>query len=278
MVRPCRLRAPSHTRISTIKQQNQQPHSQQPSLRVPAYRQFSQTLSFALPRKDSQHKDSINTEATEYSKSATDDESARQEDAAFNPDITDPQEQKDKAGEGTGGGTVSNSSPRAPRGHLWACRRLLNTSAWTTCIRVRVLRYHLRRIRTTLLTSVPRTQKSASSEEKQRAEQRTRAAALIPRATGRGPVVAPVRAREAGSLESEATRTSGFRSGQCGHVGNESRMRCGIPDYDFVSDGPQNCVSAFNTIPLLRPRYEYVKTLESGFWLLPSLFLAMACT
>lgn len=54
------------------------------------------------PRKDSQDKDSINTEATEYSKSATDDESARQEDAAFNPDITDPQESKEKAGEKTG--------------------------------------------------------------------------------------------------------------------------------------------------------------------------------
>ena len=53
----------------------------------------------------------MNTEATEYSKSATDDESARQGDAAFDPDITDPQEQKDKAGEGTGGGTVSNFSP-----------------------------------------------------------------------------------------------------------------------------------------------------------------------
>ena len=51
----------------------------------------------------------MNTEATEYSKSATDDEGARHDDAAFNPDITDPQQQKDKAGEGTGEGTVSKS-------------------------------------------------------------------------------------------------------------------------------------------------------------------------
>lgn len=51
----------------------------------------------------------MNTEATEYSKSATDDEGARQEDAAFNPDITDPQEQKDKAGEGTGGDKDANN-------------------------------------------------------------------------------------------------------------------------------------------------------------------------
>lgn len=77
-----------------------------------------------MPRKDSQHKDSINTEATEYSKSATDDESARQGDAAFDPDITDPQQQKDKAGEGTGG-TVSDSVPHVPRGHLEPLRRLL---------------------------------------------------------------------------------------------------------------------------------------------------------
>ena len=44
----------------------------------------------------------MNVEAAETSKSATDDESARQEDAAFDPDITDPQEQHEKAGEGTG--------------------------------------------------------------------------------------------------------------------------------------------------------------------------------
>ena len=124
MVRPCRLRAPSHTRISTIKQQSR---SQQPTPKIPAPRQFSQTLSFAMPRKDSQHKDSINTEATEYSKSATDDESARQGDAAFDPGITDPQQQKDKAGEGTEG-TVSDNVPHAPRGHLEAVRRLLNNS------------------------------------------------------------------------------------------------------------------------------------------------------
>lgn len=115
MMRPCYLRARSHTRISTVKQQAR---SEQPLPGIPARRQFSQTLSSALPRKDSQHKDSINTEATEYSKSATDDESARQEDAAFNPDITDPQQQKDKAGEGTAGDTVSNSSTLRQRDPL----------------------------------------------------------------------------------------------------------------------------------------------------------------
>ncbi|KAL8826178.1 MAG: hypothetical protein Q9170_007502 [Blastenia crenularia] len=54
------------------------------------------------PRKDSQDKDSINTEATEYSKSGTDDASARHEDTAFNPDVTDPGDQKDKVGDKTG--------------------------------------------------------------------------------------------------------------------------------------------------------------------------------
>lgn len=115
MVRPCRLRAPTHTRISTVKQHARLQQAQ-------PYRPFSQTISFALPRKDSQNKDSINTEATEYSKSATDDEAARQGDAAFDPDITDPQEQKQKAGEGTGGGTVSRPSPHVRRGRLEAIK------------------------------------------------------------------------------------------------------------------------------------------------------------
>lgn len=68
----------------------------------PSRRPISTSSQLAYPRKDSQDKDSINTEATEYSKSGTDDEGARQEDAAFDPNITDPQEQKGKAGEGTG--------------------------------------------------------------------------------------------------------------------------------------------------------------------------------
>lgn len=102
--RPSAIRAPAYTRISTIETKSQ---CQPAFRRVPAPRQFSQSKRSAYPRKDSQDKDSINTEATEYSKSATDDEGARQEDAAFDPDITHPQEEMDKAGEGTGKGTVS---------------------------------------------------------------------------------------------------------------------------------------------------------------------------
>ncbi|KAL8933999.1 MAG: hypothetical protein Q9211_005463 [Gyalolechia sp. 1 TL-2023] len=47
-------------------------------------------------------KDSIEREATEYSKSGTDDASAGQDDAAFDPDVTDPEEQKNKVGDKTG--------------------------------------------------------------------------------------------------------------------------------------------------------------------------------
>ena len=105
-MRSYRLRVPSHTRISVIKAQLR---SNAQIRTAPSRRQFSQSTGLGYPRKDSQDKDSMNTEATEYSKSATDDEGARHDDAAFNPDITDPQQQKDKAGEGTGEGTVSKS-------------------------------------------------------------------------------------------------------------------------------------------------------------------------
>ncbi|KAL8905061.1 MAG: hypothetical protein Q9207_002876 [Kuettlingeria erythrocarpa] len=69
---------------------------------APAPRLFSQSPCIRYPRKDSQHKDSISAEATEYSKSGTDDESARQEDIAFDPSTTDPGEQKDEVEERTG--------------------------------------------------------------------------------------------------------------------------------------------------------------------------------
>ena len=104
MVRPYRLRAPSHTRISTIKQKTVRSTS---ITFTATQRGFSQSARALYPRKDSQHKDSINTEATEYSKSASDDEGARQQDAAFDPNVTDPQEQMDIAGKGTEG-KVSN--------------------------------------------------------------------------------------------------------------------------------------------------------------------------
>ena len=91
-----RHQLPSHESLNSWKRRSQIQAS--PS----SPRHISSSAPFAYPRKDSQDKDSINTEATEYSKSATDDESARQGDAAFDPNITDPQEQHAKAGEGQG--------------------------------------------------------------------------------------------------------------------------------------------------------------------------------
>jgi hypothetical protein len=63
-------------------------------------RQLHQSSLVRLTRKDSQDKDSINTEATEYSKSGTDDATARNEEAAFDPKKTGPSEEKETAGEG----------------------------------------------------------------------------------------------------------------------------------------------------------------------------------
>lgn len=69
-----------------------------PSIRL--LRPFSQTPLSRFPRKDSQNRNSINTEATEYSKSGTDDGAAKQKEAAFDPSITDPKTEEKVAGEG----------------------------------------------------------------------------------------------------------------------------------------------------------------------------------
>jgi hypothetical protein len=74
-------------------------HAPKRLIAAPA-RLLSHSAIRAYPRKDSQDKDSINTEATEYSKSGSDDAAARQEKAAFDPSTTDPQEEKEIAGAG----------------------------------------------------------------------------------------------------------------------------------------------------------------------------------
>ncbi|SLM34063.1 hypothetical protein LPUS_02737 [Lasallia pustulata] len=78
-------------------------------------RPFSHSPPLAYPRKDSQDKDSIQAEATEYSKSGTDDDAARQEEAAFDPEKTSPEDEKDTAGDGDGGNPleVSPANPDA---------------------------------------------------------------------------------------------------------------------------------------------------------------------
>ncbi|KAI9764197.1 MAG: hypothetical protein M1835_007612 [Candelina submexicana] len=67
--------------------------------RIASVRSLHRTTAVSWPRKDSQHKDSINTEATEYSKSGTDDQAAREQDAAFDPQKTSPETEKETAGE-----------------------------------------------------------------------------------------------------------------------------------------------------------------------------------
>lgn len=109
-----RQRLPPHSRIPTTNSQSQLHH---PTLTPSAHRLLSTFSRLGYPRKDSQDKDSINTEATEYSKSATDDEGARQEEAAFNPNITDPQEENEKAGESTGVSLDLLSVDRLSLGH-----------------------------------------------------------------------------------------------------------------------------------------------------------------
>ncbi|TVY31036.1 hypothetical protein LHYA1_G000206 [Lachnellula hyalina] len=85
-------------------------------IRVPqtSMRHFSQHRSSQYPRKDSQNKDSIDTEATEYTKSGTDDQTAANEDAAFNPDITSPEAEKKAAGKGNEGKTNGNPLEVSP--------------------------------------------------------------------------------------------------------------------------------------------------------------------
>ncbi|MCJ1282407.1 hypothetical protein MMC26_001730 [Xylographa opegraphella] len=72
-----------------------------PRLSHPAH-PFSTTSRSLYPRADSQHKDSMNTEAQEYAKSGTDVDAANQDNAAFDPSKTDPTEQKEEAGKGKG--------------------------------------------------------------------------------------------------------------------------------------------------------------------------------
>lgn len=67
-------------------------------LSISARRQAEQNPN---PQHDAQeNREKINTDANEYAKSGTDDTAASNEEAAFDPEITNPQEAKKKAGEG----------------------------------------------------------------------------------------------------------------------------------------------------------------------------------
>lgn len=59
-------------------------------------------------------REKIDRDPNEYSKSGTDEASAANEEAAFDPNITDPQEAKKKAGEGNRGNPL-DASPANPK-------------------------------------------------------------------------------------------------------------------------------------------------------------------
>lgn len=71
-----------------------------PFFRPPRAQTYTTSPRLSFPRKGAEDRNDINTDATEYSKSGTDDMAAAQQDAAFNPHRTDPQDQKNVAGEG----------------------------------------------------------------------------------------------------------------------------------------------------------------------------------
>ncbi|KAI9818841.1 MAG: hypothetical protein M1827_007662 [Pycnora praestabilis] len=110
--------------------------------RLTTGRQFHPSTPTTYARKDSQDKDSINTESTEYSKSGSDAGSAQQDEAAFDPKQTDPVEQKDTAGEGTGSENpleVSPANPEVskPRGEQEGGAQSSSSSSGTTSDRQR---------------------------------------------------------------------------------------------------------------------------------------------
>ena len=73
---------------------------------VAASRPFSQA-PIRLARKDTQDKDSLKPEPTEYSKSGSDDAAAATEKAAFDPSSTRPEEEQNIAGRESGGDVSS---------------------------------------------------------------------------------------------------------------------------------------------------------------------------
>ena len=94
------------TRITrTCKPCAQRRTLQTPFLNI---RSFGHSSQLSYPRKDAQDKDSINTEASEYSKSGTDDAAARADSTAFDPDTTSPEAQHEQEG-----GNVSNQHDSA---------------------------------------------------------------------------------------------------------------------------------------------------------------------
>jgi hypothetical protein len=72
-------------------------------------RQYHQSSILQRPDNSYQSRDSIQTSKSEYSKSGGDENTAAQEEAAFDPNKTDPQREKDTAGQGQNGNPLEFS-------------------------------------------------------------------------------------------------------------------------------------------------------------------------
>jgi len=81
-----------------VQKQTLRPLSTRPAARL-ASSQDPETNEHPQ-RKAQEDREKLDPQANEYAKSASDDSAAKQDEAAFDPNITDPQEAKDKAGEG----------------------------------------------------------------------------------------------------------------------------------------------------------------------------------
>ena len=93
------------------------------------------TPSNAYARKGSQDKDSIDRESTEYSKSGTDDSTAEQDQAAFDPSVTDPTGEKKKAGQAKGVSDENQSTQQTIGSSVSTgsiARGVLVTMSWIT--------------------------------------------------------------------------------------------------------------------------------------------------
>ncbi|KAK2074671.1 hypothetical protein P8C59_008859 [Phyllachora maydis] len=76
-----------------------------------AIAQLRPEVEAPIPYKDDQDRNSVKPRSTEYTKSGTDSNMAAQSDAAFNPNKTDPGQEKDAAQENGNSLEVSGANP-----------------------------------------------------------------------------------------------------------------------------------------------------------------------
>jgi hypothetical protein len=77
--------------------------------RAGAARQMHGGRALGMPYKDDQDRESLKPRAQDYSKSGSDDATAANEDAAFNPSKTRPEQEKETAGVGNEGNPLEAS-------------------------------------------------------------------------------------------------------------------------------------------------------------------------